>query len=213
MSLILALAVALGLASVNVGAADSPVEQAEMLENSLQAVDWYTNESVRKALQAEASGDIANARLFGDKAIESDVKAQGLRQQAAQSWVVAGKADQAKVLWQRAANMAKERADLMEKRLPLLQQQWQSAEQQSPAMGRDKEIIYLQGVFLAAQQWALAADFFEKAAQRVEANSAWQEVQRRLSILDSCSDPSLTADSHLLGCEKQLNVWRARFQR
>ena len=46
------LVASLWLVPATVGASDA-TDRAEMLENSLQAVEWYTNESVRKALQAE----------------------------------------------------------------------------------------------------------------------------------------------------------------
>jgi hypothetical protein len=199
------------LAPVSVGAdASDAAAHAEMLETSLQAVEWYTNESVRKALQAESTGDIANARLFGDKAIESDLKAQGLRNETAAAWQAAGKPASAQATWHRAAEMAKERAAMLEKRIPPLSGQWQAdGASSAPASGREHEIIYLQAVFLTAQQWALVAQFYQSAAEPEQARVAIGQLQALLPPLQENNHLAVLAtDPRLAGSVKQLQDWQ-----
>ena len=203
------LVVGLWLVPSTVGAdANNAVEHAEMLDTSLQAVEWYTNESVRKALQAETTGDIANARLFGNKAIESDLKAQGLRNETAAALLKAGKPASARVTWHRAADMAKERAAMLGKRIPLLQQQWK-ADAGDTAAGREHEILYLQAVFLTAQQWALVAQFSRSAVEPEQALLATQQLQNLLPSLQQDNRLSaLDTDPRLKGSVEQLKDWQ-----
>ena len=145
-------------------AVDTTAAQAQSLENALQAVEWYTNESVNKALRAEAEGDLVNARLFGDKAIESDLKAQGLRSETARAWRAAGQAERARAAWQRAAKMAAARAYMLADRIPPLQQQWTVAKAQNLPALSEVEIAYLQALIYTAEQWALVVQFSQEAA-------------------------------------------------
>jgi tetratricopeptide (TPR) repeat protein len=174
-----------------------PQNNAQALEEALRAVEWYTNESVRKALQAEAIGDIANAKLFGDKAIESDKKAQGLRSQAAAAWLAANKLSDAKAVWQRAAVMAEERAVMLANRVPSLLARWEAVRRAvplpveahaettaGPAIStHEAEIAYLQAVFFTAQQWAVAADFYTRAEELDKAAQARKQLQSQLPLL------------------------------
>jgi hypothetical protein len=201
----------LWLAPSSVGAdASNAAARAEMLETSLQAVEWYTNESVRKALQAETTGDIANAKLFGNKAIESDLKAQGLRNETAAAWQAAGKPASAQATWHRAADMAKERAAMLEKRIPPLSGQWQADSSDSvPSSGREHEILYLQAVFLTAQQWALVAQFYRSAAEPDQARAAIGQLQALLpSLQENNRLSALAADPRLTGSVEQLQDWQ-----
>jgi len=133
--------------------------QAQSLENALQAVEWYTNESVNKALRAEAEGDFSNARLFGDKAIESDLKAQGLRNETAAAWQAAGKPERARDAWRRAAKMADARARMLADRIPLLQKSMEVARAGNPSAVFEAEVAYLQSLIYTAEQWALVVQF------------------------------------------------------
>jgi hypothetical protein len=179
----------LWLVPATVGASDA-ADRADTLENSLQAVEWYTNESVRKALQAESTGDTGNARLFGDKAIESDQKAQGLRQQTADAWVAAGKTERAHAVWHRAAEMARERADMLGKRIPTQMQQWQQAVASGDAASvREHEIQYLQAVFYTARHWEVVAQFSAAAGEPEQQRAALKQLQLLL--------PSLQRDNRL----------------
>lgn len=201
----------LWLAPVAVGAdASNAAARAEMLETSLQAVEWYTNESVRKALQAESTGDAANARLFGNKAIESDLKAQGLRNETAAAWQAAGKPASAQATWHRAADMAKERAAMLAKRIPPLSGQLQvNGGNSVPASEREHEIIYLQAVFLTAQQWALVAQFYRSAAEPEQARIAIGQLQALLPPLQENNRlTELAADPRLAGSVEQLQDWQ-----
>lgn len=101
-----------------------PLAHAQSLEESLRAVEWYTNEAVRKALNAETAGDFTNARLFGDKAIESDKKARDLRNETAAAWLAVQDTSNATAVWFRAAGMAEERALMLANRIPSLSAQW-----------------------------------------------------------------------------------------
>ncbi len=210
----LSVALLSGMARTAGASASSLEEQAEVLESSLQAVEWYTNESVRKALQAESSGDAANARVLGDKAIESDLKAQDLRAQTAAAWIKAGEPARAREAWQRAGNMAKERAELLSKRLPVLRQQWQEAQAKSDAVqSREREIIYLQGVFLTAQQWALVAGFMASAEADGKVASAWKEVGALLPVLLRDNRlQQLQDDPRLQGDSVKLADWQQRVE-
>lgn len=185
-------------------------DQAETLENSLKAVEWYTNESVRKALQAESSGDVANARLFGNKAIESDKKAKDLRSQTAAAWVKAGKPASANAAWLRAAGMATERAELLGNRIAPLLKQWKDAQAHADeATKRDKEIIYLQGVFVFAQQWALAAELFESAGEPSKSADAWTEVDKLLPVMLSNNRmQNFADDSRIAGDSQHIEMWK-----
>lgn len=202
------LVLGLWLAPVSVDAdADHTVERAEALEASLQAVEWYTNESVRKALQAESTGDIANAKLFGNKAIESDLKAQGLRSEAAAAWHAAGQPASAQATWHRAADMARERAAILGNRIPPLLRQWQA---DGDAVVAEHEILYLQAVFLTAQQWALVVQFSQSAVEPEQAKAAVDELQRLLPPLQRDNRLAvLGADPLLAGSAEQLQQWQA----
>lgn len=191
-------------------AAVTQEEQAETLERSLQAVEWYTNESVRKALQAESGGDIANARLFGDKAIESDLKAKDLRSQTAAAWVQADKPERAQAAWLRAANMAQERAELLYNRVAPLQQQMLNVQpHEDVAVKAEREVVYLQAVFLALQQWVLAAGFFESADEKNRADDTWKVVARYLPILLKDNRLRVLAgDARLKGAAETVEKWK-----
>lgn len=203
------LVLGLWLAPSTVGAdASNAGEHAEMLDTSLQAVEWYTNEAVRKALQAESTGDIANARLFGNKAIESDLKAQDLRNETANAWLEADKPASAQATWHRAADMAKERAAMLGNRIPLLQQQWQADTEDTPAR-REHEILYLQAVFLTAQQWALVVQFSRSAADPEQAQLAIQQLQNLLPPLQRDNRlVALASDTRLTGSAALLLDWQ-----
>lgn len=149
---------------------------AQSLENALQAVEWYTNESVNKALRAEAEGDLANARLFGDKAIESDGKAQGLRNETATAWQAAGKPDRAQDTWRRAATMAEARARMLAGRTPLLQKALETARSDNPSAVFEVEVAYLQSLIYAAEQWALVVQFSVAAADSKQALAGRQAL-------------------------------------
>lgn len=195
--------------------AQSAAEQAESLESALQAVEWYTNESVRKALQAEADGDMANADLFGQKAIESDKKAAGLRQQAADAWLQAGKPDRARDAWDRAADMARERAELLGNRIMTLQQRWQSGQQDQGRVlsPQEREIIRLQGLFLTAQQWYLVSDFYRKAEEPEQVAKAQAEVRSLLPALVKDERlRALASDPRLAGAHEQVTAWQQELQ-
>jgi hypothetical protein len=197
----------LWLAPINVGAdASSANEHAEHLETSLQAVEWYTNEAVRKALQAESTGDIANAKLFGNKAIESDLKAQGLRNETAAAWQAAGKPASAQATWHRAAEMAKERAAMLDKRIVPLRNQWLK---NSGNAEQEHETLYLQAVFLTAQQWALVVDFYISAAEPDQAQAAIEQLQALLPSLQRNNRLTVLAvDPRLAGSIEQLQAWQ-----
>lgn len=201
----------LWLAPASVGAdASTASARAEMLENSLQAVEWYTNESVRKALQAETTGDVANAKLFGNKAVESDLKAQGLRNETAAAWLAAGKPASAQATWHRAAEMAKERAAMLGKRIPPLSGRWQADGANSAAIdGREHEILYLQAVYLTAQQWALVAQFYQSAAEPEQVRHAMEQLQGLLPALQENNNlAAVAADPRLAGSVEQLQDWQ-----
>ncbi|HQQ64046.1 MAG TPA: hypothetical protein PLF22_10800 [Pseudomonadales bacterium] len=209
--LCLAVLSAFWLSAAGVGTnVPSAEDQAETLESSLKAIEWYTNESVRKALQAESAGDVANAKLFGNKAIESDQKAKDLRSQTAAAWVKAGKPARANAAWLRAASMATERAQLLGNRVQPLLKQWKEAQAQSDeAVKRDKEIIYLQGVFVYAQQWALAAEFFESAGEKAMAADAWAEVDKLLPVMLNNNRMQVFAgDGRLAGDSLRIESWK-----
>lgn len=191
-----------------VGASDA-ADRADMLENSLQAVEWYTNESVRKALQAESTGDGANARLFGDKAIESDQKAQGLRQQAADAWLAAGKPEQAKAVWHRAAVMARERAVLLDKRIPEQLAQWQQSGTADAATRLEREKQYLMAVYFTAQHWAVVADFSRTAGESAEQQAALAQLRALLLALQQDNRLAAVADDpRFAGSQAQLQQWQ-----
>lgn len=177
-----------------------PQSNAQALEEALRAVEWYTNESVRKALQAEAIGDVVNAKLFGNKAIESDKKAQGLRSQAAAAWLSVNQLSDAKAVWQRAGAMAEERAMMLANRIPSLSARWEADRRLSAAVPlpvevraetttvaaisiHESEIAYLQAVFFTAQQWAVAADFYTRAEEVNKAATARKQLQSQLPAL------------------------------
>lgn len=162
-------------------ASSSAVAHAQSLENALQAVEWYTNESVNKALRAEAEGDLASARLFGDKAIESDLKAQGLRNETAKAWQAAGQDDRARAAWQRAANMAAARAHMLADRIPPLQKQWETAKAQQQPTLREAEVAYLQSLIYTAEQWALVVQF-SQAASDAEQIAAGKDALAKLLL-------------------------------
>ena len=103
----------------------SPLASAQAQEASLLAIEWYTNETVRKALQAEQAGDAENARRFGEKAIESDRKATHIREQTAAAWLQVNDTTRAREVWTRAATMAEERATLLGNRIATMHQLWQ----------------------------------------------------------------------------------------
>lgn len=195
-----------------------PQSQAQSLEESLRAVEWYTNEAVRKALQAEAVGDIPNARLFGDKAIESDKKAQGLRNETAVAWLAVNEKSNEQAVWHRAAGMAEERAVLLAKRIPSLSAQWDAARAALPATAapdivakhREQEIIYLQAIYLTAQQWAVTADFFTRAAEQDKADKARAELQALVPLLVSHDRlQALADDARLKDAYSQARGWQA----
>lgn len=201
-------AAGLWLAPRAVGAGSvSDTERAENLETSLEAVEWYTNESVRKALQAEKLGDADNARLFGTKAVASDLKAKNLRNETATAWQVAGQPDRAHATWQRAAEMAKERAAMLEKRIPVLLQQWQSV-RGKPEVSRESEIIYLQAIVVTAQQWALVVQFARDAEEQGQAHYGIEQLQALLPALQEGNRlQALSADPRLTGSDKELADW------
>ncbi len=143
--------------------AGAGAEHAQSLEKALQAVEWYTNESVNKALRAETEGDLVNARLFGDKAIESDLKAQGLRRDTASAWQAAEQPERARAAWQRAAKMAEARARMLADRIPPLQKQWQESNANHLPVD-EIAVMYLQALIYTAEQWALVVEFSEAAA-------------------------------------------------
>jgi len=200
----------LWLAPISVGAdASSATDRAEHLETSLQAVEWYTNEAVRKALQAESTGDIANAKLFGNKAIESDLKAQGLRNETAAAWQAAGKPANAHATWHRAADMAKERAAMLDKRIAPLKSQWRMDSGKALPAEQEHEILYLQAVFLTAQQWALVIGFYISAAEPDQAQAAIEQLQTLLPPLQRNNRlTALAADPRLAGSVEQLQAWQ-----
>ena len=188
--------------------ASSATDRAEHLETSLQAVEWYTNEAVRKALQAESTGDIANAKLFGNKAIESDLKAQGLRNETAAAWQAAGKPANAQATWHRAAEMAKERAAMLGNRIPPLLRQWQTAGSDA-VTEREHAILYLQAVFLTAQQWALVLQLSQSAVEPEQVQLAVQSLQLLLPPLERENRlAELSADPRLAGSVEQLQAWQ-----
>ncbi len=203
------LLIGLWLAPATVGAdSSSAAERAEMLDTSLQAVEWYTNESVRKALQAESTGDNANARLFGDRAIESDVKAQGLRNETAAAWQAAGKPASAQATWHRAADMTKERAAMLGNRIPPLLRLWQAGGA-DPVVQREREILYLQAVFLTAEQWALVMQFSQSAAEPELVQLAVQRLQLLLPPLQNENRlAALADDPRLAGSVKHVQEWQ-----
>ena len=203
------LVVGLWLAPINVGAdASSATDRAEHLETSLQAVEWYTNEAVRKALKAESTGDITNAKLFGNKAIESDLKAQGLRNETAAAWQAADKLANAQATWHRAAEMAKERAAMLGNRIPPLLRQWQTAGSDAAAE-REHAILYLQAVFLTAQQWALVLQFSQSAVEPEQVQLAVQWLQLLLPPLERESRlTEFATDPRLAGSVEQLQAWQ-----
>lgn len=185
---------------------------AQSLEDSLRAVEWYTNESVRKALHAEAAGDNANARLFGDKAIESDKKAKNLRLETANAWLVVNDSENAQAVWFRAAGMAEERAVMLGKRIPLMTEQWQSARNAPAAQsgsGLEQEILYLQALFFTAQQWAVAADFFTRAGEQSKADAAKAELQALLPRLQANDHLKVSDDPRLKEMRLQVQGWQA----
>jgi len=213
-------------------AAVDPLSHAQALEEALRAVEWYTNESVRKALQAEAIGDITNAKLFGDKAIESDKKAQGLRSETAAAWLSVNESSNEQAVWQRAALMAEERALMLANRIPSLSARWEAARRLPvapvatkpvvPALGvaatsvqpatsaSELEIIYLQSVFLTAQQWAVAADFYSRAKESDKATNAREQLQAQLPALPVKRLQVLgETDVRLKETAQQVQVWIA----
>jgi hypothetical protein len=203
-----------GLWSVshNVGADAAPTleERAQSLENALQAVEWYTNESVNKALHAEAAGDLHNAKLFGDKAIESDLKAQGLRNDAAAAWLAAGQPARARAAWRRAAEMAEARAKMLADRIPAQLQQWQIARNAHTPDVQAAEIHYLQSLLYTGEQWVLVVQFSNKAEENGQALNAKQALRQLLLPLsqDGRLD-RLTKDAHFAGDEDKRQRWQA----
>jgi len=193
----------------SVGAdASNAVDKAEMLENSLQAVEWYTNEYVHKALQAESAGDLANASLFGNKAIESDLKAQGLRSEAAIAWQAAGRPERAQAAWHRAAEMARARANMLAGRIPQLLRQWQSERVSQMAVETETEIIYLQALMYTAEQWELVAEFSRSAADTSQAQTAIKELQLLLPPLRRDNRfVQLSEDPRLAKAAEKLQRW------
>ncbi len=186
----------------------SPVERAQSLENALQAVEWYTNESVNKALRAEASGDLANAKLFGDKAIESDLKARGLRSDTAAAWQAAGQPSRARAAWRRAADMAVARARMLADRIPLMLQQWQAAPTNTAA-AREAEILYLESLLYTAEQWALAQQFSLAAEDSKQAHAAATALQQLLQPLrQNGRMQKLTTDSQWAGGDEKRQRWQ-----
>ena len=200
----------LWLVPPSVGAdASSESDRAEHLETSLQAVEWYTNESVRKALQAENTGDVANAELFGNKAIESDLKAQGLRNETTAAWQAAGKPANAQATWRRAGDMARERATMLDKRIPPLRNKWLKSSGDALPTEQEHEILYLQAVFFTAQQWALVVNFYISAAEPEQAQAAIKQLQTLLPSLQRNNRLSVLAtDPRLAGSIKQLQAWQ-----
>lgn len=199
------------LVPATVGASDV-AERAEMLEKSLQAVEWYTNESVRKALQAEQTGDNANATLFGNKAIESDLKAQGLRQQTADAWLAAGKPARAQVVWRRAADMARERGDMLANRIPVQWQLWQDGKGRDVAVDAEREKQYLLAVFFTAQHWDAVAQFSVAAGDAEQQRIALAALQQLLPPLQRNNRLAavLVGDSHEADYLGQLQRWQQR---
>jgi hypothetical protein len=205
-----------------------PQGNAQALEEALRAVEWYTNESVRKALQAEAIGDVVNAKLFGNKAIESDKKAQGLRSQTAAAWLSVNKLSDANAVWQRAGAMAEERAVMLANRIPSLSARWEADRRRPPAAAPlpadvsaetttvaaisadEAEIAYLQAVFFTAQQWAVAADFYTRAEELDKAVKAHKQLQSQLSALPVDRLQTLgEEDTRLKGTAQQVEAWAA----
>ena len=201
----------LGLVPATTGVAADAEQRAQELDKSLQAVEWYTNEMVRKALQAEVDNDLVNAETLGDKAIESDLKAQGLRAQTALAWQEAGKPARAQEAWHRAADMAGERAVMLAKRLPPLLARWQEAQRkQDVARQREQQLLYVQGLYLTAQQWALAAQFLENAGDedgRASVRSELASLVAQLRIPENTA--LLQQDRRLAGSIAQLAQWQA----
>lgn len=186
-----------------------PLTVAKEQEASLQAVEWYTNESVRKALQAEATGDANNARLFGEKAIESDRKAKDIREQTAAAWLRVNETDRARDVWSRAAVMAEERANMLANRIPAVQQRWQAAAKQPDADRQELEIHYLQALLLTAQQWAVAADFHQRAGETTRATDAMSRANALLpALLAGNRLQALSADSRLANATAQVAAWQ-----
>lgn len=195
------------------GNAAEKAEKAEMLENSLQAVEWYTNESVHKALQAERAGDLVNASLFGNKAIESDLKAQGLRNETATAWKAAGRPERAQAAWHRAAEMARARAGMLAGRIPQLLTQWQSARGGQPLPDKavseqEAEILYLEALMYTAEQWELVAEFSRSAAETSKSQAAVKELQKLLSPLrENNRLVALSSDKRLATGPEKLQRW------
>ena len=185
----------------------SNVERAENLETSLQAVEWYTNEAVRKALQAESHGDVENARLFGNKAVESDLKAKDLRNETAAAWLAVGQQDKAQATWLRAAEMAEERAVMLAKRIPTLRQQW-LADSGNAEASRESEVYYLQSIVVTAQQWELVVKFAREAGEEKQAEYGVEQLRELLPALQKDSRlQALAQDPRLSGNAQQLADW------
>lgn len=184
-------------------------ERAQSLENALQAVEWYTNESVNKALRAEAEKDFTNASLFGDKAIESDLKAQGLRRDTANAWQTAKQPERARAVWQRAAKMAAARARMLADRIPPLQKQWEQARDSHLPSLRDTEVQYVQSLMYTAEQWALAVQFFDVAGDTDQATAAKDALRQVLQPLATDSFSTLlTNEPRLADSVQKFHQWQ-----
>jgi hypothetical protein len=191
------------------GVANS-LADAQALEESLQAVEWYTNEMVRKALQAEADGDVTNAQLLGEKAIASDLKAKTLREQTAAAWLAVHADDEHTALWLRGGEKARERAEMLAKRIPALTAQWLSATPSTlEATRQELEIRYLQSLYLTAQQWRVAADFFSRAGEAVKSSEATHQSDALLPPLAAADRLQVFgSDPRLRGAPEQVKVWQ-----
>lgn len=189
--------------------AGAEAEHAQSLENALQAVEWYTNESVNKALRAETEGDLVNARLFGDKAIESDLKAQGLRHDTASAWQAAGQPERARAAWQRAAKMAEARARMLADRIPPLQKQWEQARDSQHVSLHEAAVMYLQALIYTAEQWALVVQFSEVSADKDQIAAGKEALSKVLlpmqqnGLLDRLAD-----EPQLAGSIEKIPQWQ-----
>ncbi len=184
-------------------------ERAQSLENALQGVEWYTNESVNKALRAEVEGDLANARLFGDKAIESDLKAQGLRKDTAAAWQAAGRPERARAAWRRAAEMAAARARMLSDRIPLLQKQWETAKSSGDAASQEAGILYVLSLIYTAEQWELVLQFATEASDTDQIKAGTEALRtvldaiKRTELLDA-----LSHEPRLAGSTEKYHRWQ-----
>lgn len=187
----------------------SPLASAQAQEASLLAIEWYTNETVRKALQAEQAGDAENARRFGEKAIESDRKATHIREQTAAAWLQVNDTTRAREVWTRAATMAEERATLLGNRIATMHQLWQRSATQPIAAQQEQEIRYLQALLLTAQQWAVAAEFHQRAQAPARAEAALRRNAALLPALNANQRlQTLDSDERLAGAAAQVAAWQ-----